>query len=231
MQFSPIQNAIISRLKNADYLKYSQLKPSEIANDLYNYHLKFLIQKQYVEKTDNGYRLSPLGLQHVADIHHTNDQTNRLFKINVITIVSQMNDDGVQILNQTRGSQPSYGKVGVMGGTIVKGESILDGATRKLQQETGLTASFRLIGQERRILHQHGDLFSDVLFPICYATNHSGTLRDTEYGHNFWTDIDSAINNEQRDSHDSIQSIVYVLQAIQDGVIDNVPLFYNETIK
>ncbi|RYF28706.1 MAG: hypothetical protein EOO17_04440 [Chloroflexi bacterium] len=231
MQFSPIQDAIISRLKNADSLKYSQLKPHDIANDLYNYHLKFLIKKQYIEKTNEGYRLSYRGIQHVADIHHTNDQANRLFKINVITIVSRISDGRLQILSQTRGSQPSYGKIGVMGGTIIKGEPILQGATRKLQQETGLTASFELVVHERRMLYGNNKLFSDILFPICYATSYSGELVDTDYGHNFWTDIDSAIDNEQKDSHDSIQSIVYILQAIRDGNINTLPLFYNETIK
>ena len=85
-----IQRDIISRLKNADTLRYSQLKPNqEIPNDLYNYHLKKLLSDGLVEKLDTGYRLSPQGKRHVADAHHTSDQSNRLFKFNALLVVKK----------------------------------------------------------------------------------------------------------------------------------------------
>lgn len=222
------QDYIISRLKNADYLRYSDMRPSDTPNDLYNYHLKHLIKKGLVAKTTHGYHLTAEGQRHVADVHHTGDQSNRLFKINVITIVSRRTSNGIEILNQVRGSQPSFGKVGVMGGTIVKGEPLLQAASRKLKDETGLDATFRLIGHERRMTHEGGQLFSDVLFPICYADSHAGILIDTEYGHNFWVPIETAITNEN-DPHDSIASITTVLEAIATGALETLPLFYAET--
>ncbi len=228
MQLPSLQNHIISRLKNTDSMRYSEMKPADTPNDLYNYHLKSLIQKQLVEKTSEGYRLTSEGQRHVADIHHTSDQSNRLFKINVITIVSRQTDNGIEILNQVRGSQPSFGKVGVMGGTIVKGEPLLEAATRKLREETGLEATFSLAGHERRTMYENDQLFSDVLFPICYADTHSGTLSDTDYGHNFWTSIDDAIANESN-PHDSITSIRTVLGALKAGTITTLPLFYIES--
>lgn len=65
-----------------------------------------------------------------------------------------------------------------MGGTIVKGESYTDGAARKLEQETGLVAQFKLVGFERRQLFKEDKLFSDVLFPICYASTYESELMD-----------------------------------------------------
>lgn len=228
MQLSPIQNHIISRLKNADVLRYSDMKPDSIANDLYNYHLKELLRKQLVARSESGYHLSASGRQRVADIHHTSDQANRLFKLNVITIVSRVTDHGIEILNQVRGSQPSFGKVGVMGGTVIKGEPLLDAAARKLRDETGLTATFRLIGHERRISYEGDELFSDILFPICYADATTGELIDTEFGHNFWAPIDDAIAHESN-PHDSIASIHTCLEAIKNGSLAALPLFYTET--
>lgn len=228
MHLSPIQNHIISRLKNADALRYSDMRPDETPNDLYNYHLKFLISKRLVEKSSTGYSLTENGRRHVADIHHTSDTTNRLFKMNVITIVSRNTGGTIEILNQVRQSQPSYGKIGVMGGTAIKGEPILDAAARKLHDETGLTASFRLLGHERRMMYRRNELFSDVLFPICYADAYDGTLTDTDFGQNFWTPIEQALENEA-DPHDSIASVTTVLQALQNNTIDTLPLFYIET--
>lgn len=228
VSLSSIQNHIISRLKNADTLRFRDMRPEDVPQDLYNYHLKMLMTKQLVGKTAEGYSLTHEGRRFVADAYHTSDQANRLFKINVITIVSRIHEGKIEILNQRRHSQPSFGKVGVMGGTIVKGEPLLEGARRKLENETGLRAEFRQVGQERRMRYVQGELFSDVLFPICYASLETGELHDTEYGHNFWVSIDQAIQNEQN-PHDSIAAITTVLEAIRDGQIDSLPFFYQET--
>jgi ADP-ribose pyrophosphatase YjhB (NUDIX family) len=226
-----VQDYIISKLKNADVLRYRDLRPLDTPNDLFNYHLKALIAKGIVDKIEGGYLLSAKGHEYVADVFHTNDQANRLFKINVITIVSRKQDGELQILNQERHSQPSYGVVGVMGGTVLKGEAVLEGATRKLKQETGLDASFRLVGLERRRLHKDGSLFSDVLFPIAYASEYQGELQDeTEFGRNFWVSIDDAINNDAR-SYDSIAAIPKVLRSLKEGSLESLPLFYDETIQ
>lgn len=232
--FSPIQNHIISRLKNAKSLRYSELSPKKsIPNDLFNYHLQFLVKKGYVERTDEGYSLSPMGVKHVADFNPASDEpgTANLFKVNVLTVVSRNHGKKVQILNQVRRSNPSYGKVGVMGGVVRKGESIEDAAARKLKVETGLEASFKLVGIQRRTMYVKGELFSDVIFPIAYADECYGDLiKETEYGHNMWVDIDEAIKNESAE-FDSIRMLADVLRTVKDGTILNMPFFYDEDIQ
>src|SRR3989344_4970005 len=155
-----LQNSILSQLKNAKSLRYARMQPKDIPNDIYNYHLQFLVKKGLVLKNDDGYCLSDIGLKHVADT-----VSPELFKINVITIVSREAKEGIEILNQVRKSNPSYGKVGVMGGVVLKGELIEPAASRKFKQETGLDAQFKLMGCERRIMYKQRELFSDVLFP------------------------------------------------------------------
>ena len=228
--FSPIQNRIISKLKNASSLRYSELWPEKVPNDLFNYHLQFLVKKGYVDKSDDGYSLSELGVKHVADFNPATDDsgTANLFKVNVLTVLSRMYEKRLQILNQVRKSNPSYGKVGVMGGVVKKGESIEDAASRKLKAETGLVANFKLIGIQRRVMYIKGELFSDVIFPICYSDEHEGKLlEDSEYGHNMWVDIDEAIKNDSAE-FDSIKSLPKVLKAIKDGTIFKLPFFYDE---
>lgn len=229
--FSPIQNHILSKLKNAEQLRYSELQPERVPNDLFNYHLQFLVKKDFVERSDDGYKLSKKGIKHVADPYPYNDAITSLFKINVITIVSRVNQGKIEILNQIRKSNPSYGKVGVMGGVVLKGERIEDAASRKLKQETGLDATLKLVGCERRILYKNGEIFSDVMFPITYTDTYTGELQmETKFGHNMWVPIDQAIANESIE-FDSIVSIVTVLTAIRDGNIDTLPLFFKENIQ
>lgn len=229
--FSPIQNHILSMLKNALSLKYSELKPDKVPNDLFNYHLQYLVKKDFVTKNDSSYSLSPQGIKYVADPFTTDTSISSLFKVNVITIVSRVHDGELQILNQLRTSNPSYGKIGVMGGVVRKGELIEAAATRKLQDETGLIASFKILGCERRIMYKDSELFSDVLFPIAYADAHSGELLfETKFGRNVWVPIDQAIQNESAE-FDSIRSITHVLRAIKDNTVRTMPYFFNEEIQ
>ncbi len=227
---SPIQNHILSRLKNAKILKYSELHPRGVANDLFNYHLQHLVKKGVVDKFEDGYTLSVIGIKHVADPYISNPITS-LFKVNVITIVSRVVNGKIEILNQIRKSNPSYGKVGVMGGVVQKGELIELAAKRKLEEETGLKAKLKFIGCERRVMYMNGDIFSDVLFPITYANSYSGDLLvDSDFGHNMWVPISQAIKNESTE-YDSIKSIVKVLKAIKSGRIQKLPFFFDENIQ
>lgn len=228
--FSPIQNHILSKLKNADFLRYSALQPVSVPNDLFNYHLQQLVKKEFVAKRGEGYALADKGIKHVADpdVFDGGEKIASLFKVNVITIVSRKGKKGIEILSQRRKSHPSFGKIGVMGGIVRKGESIDDAAKRKLKAETGLDASLRLLGIERRIMYKGNKLFSDVLFPITYSESSSGELvRETEFGENFWVPIDQAIENESTE-FDSLVKIVDVLKAIKRGKIEKLPFFYEE---
>ncbi len=229
--FSSIQNKIISKLKNAKILKYSELWPEKIPNDLFNYHLQFLVKKGFLEKTTKGYGLSESGIKLVADPHIQHDSITSLFKINVITIVSRKVNGKLEILNQIRKSNPSYGKIGIPGGVVLKGELIEPAAMRKLKQETGLEAEFRLVGCERRIMYRKGELFSDLIFPICYSNKSFGELVvDSDYGHNIWVSIDKAIKNESAE-YDSLQSIVKILNVIKKGKIKSMPFLFEENIQ
>lgn len=230
--FSEIQNGIISKLKNAKTLRYSELWTKKIPNDLFNYHLQFLVKKGYLEKSIKGYGLSETGIKLVADPHkQQNDSITSLFKINVITIVSRRVNGKLEILNQIRKSNPSYGKVGIPGGVVLKGELIEPAATRKLKQETGLSADFKLVGCERRILYKNGEIFSDVMFPIAYADKSNGELLvDSNFGHNMWVPINKAIKNESV-PYDSLQSIVKILKVIKSGKIKSMSFLFEENIQ
>jgi len=229
---SPIQNHILSLLKGSLSLRYGQMKQKQTPNDLFNYHLQFLLKKGYVQKKELNYSLTPAGIKHIADpiIPASEKEVLSLYKLNVLTIVSRKTKGQIEILNQIRNSHPSFGKIGVMGGVVKKGETTEAAAKRKLKVETGLDASFKIVGLERRMLYKNNELFSDVLFPIAYANSSAGELQDTAFGKNMWVSINQAIKNES-DPNDSIQSLIPVLKAIKKGTLNKLPFFYNETIQ
>lgn len=228
--FSIVQNHILSKLKNAKRLRYSDLQPARTSNDLFNYHLQTLVKRGFVERSEEGYALSSRGIWHVADpLNGSGTSTaTHLFKINAITILSRIREGHIEILNQVRTSHPSYGKIGGLGGVVRKGEPLEEAATRKLFEETGLRAQFKLVGMERRFLYKNDELFTDMLFPICYANAYEGELQqESEFGTNIWVGIDQAITNDSG-SYDSITAIPKVLNAVKDGSIRSLPFFYQE---
>lgn len=227
---SPIQNQILSSLKNANVLRYGEMKPSDIDNDLYNYHLQQLVKKGLVDRYEDGYTLSKEGVQYVADPYADIDSSDSFFKFNVITIVSRVADGCLEILNQKRLSNPSYGKIGVPGGVVKKEEPVLVAARRKLEAETGLLAEFRLLGIERRVLYRGGVLFSDMLFPIAHADYYTGSLQDTDFGENMWVGIEEAIINESEE-YDSLVSVKRVLEHLRKNTTPDLPFFYHESIQ
>lgn len=209
------------------------MQPKNVPNDLYNYHLQFLVKKKYLNKETDGYSLSPLGIKHVADFNPPVDPTGspHLFKVNVLTIVSRKNKGKIEILQQKRTSNPSFGKIGVPGGVVRKGESMQDAASRKLKVETGLTATLRLVGIQRRTMYVKGELFSDIMFPISYTDSYDGELIPiTEFGHNMWVPIDVAIENESA-VFDSLISVNKVLRAVKTGKIKSLSFFYEEDVQ
>jgi len=231
--FSPIQNRIISKLKKAEFLRYRDLQEEGVPNDLFNYHLQFLVKKGFIVRSPRGYELTPAGIKHVADpdFSFQDRKATSLFKVNVITIVSRSQNGKLEILNQVRKSHPSFGKIGVPGGLVRKGESIIDAAARKLKVETGLDADFKFLGIERRMMYIDGTLFSDIYFPIAYANSSFGELKeDTEFGHNMWVGIAQAIKNESAE-FDTIKKITDVLRAIKKGTVGSLPFFYKENIQ
>lgn len=220
-------------MKNERTMRYSDIQFKDVPNDLFNYHLQFLVKKGFLNKNDDGYSLSEFGVKYIADPYTNPEKPDSagLFKLNVITIVSRLHEGEIQILNQLRTSHPSFGKVGVMGGVVRKGESIEDAANRKLQIETGLEASFKVLGVERRLMYVKDELFSDMLFPIAYSDEPFGELlEETIYGKNMWVPIDKAISNES-DPFDSIAGITTVLNAIKDGTVHDMPTFVTESIR
>lgn len=225
-----IQKDIVSRLRHAQTMRYSEIKDETTDRDLFNYHLRQLVTIGVVEKVAIGvYQLSDKGRRKVADTYHTSDYTNRLFKCNPLLIVLDRRVDGLYILNQKRTAQPSYGIVGVPGGTIKKAEPLLEGARRKLYDETNLEADFEYVAMARRIVYRNDELFSDVLYPICFAGDFTGELSDTKFGENFWVTIDQAVKNDTQ-RKDRIDAIGMVLKTLKSDSLSSIRGQYFEQI-
>lgn len=230
-----IQLHILKNLLNSDSgLRYRDMKLPDIENDLYNYHLQYLLKEEVISKKDTLYFLTDKGKKYVEDILPLDPlgQTSELFRVNVLCGVIRKVDGKIQVLNQLRKRHPYFGDTGIIGGAVRKGEKIIDAASRKLQDETGLTADFKFIGVIRKMRYKSdGELFTDILFHVCFTENFEGELKNkTEFGENFWLDLNSSIKAENKSVMGSLE-LVKILKLLKKVDYKDIPNFYVEEKK
>lgn len=167
-----------------------RLKPEEIESDKFNYHLKYLIGKGLVDKKDNLYGLTVEGRKYVANLDALGN-IRETFKVSVALYVVHNG----KLLLQKRLRHPFYGDVTSVAGKILPGEKAEEAASRKLLEETGLSASFKLLGINRKIRKNNdGEVLEDTFYHVYMAKDPKGKLQPKNlFGENFWASFDEAL--------------------------------------
>lgn len=192
MPLNRIQKIILSKLIKSQGLKFTQAKPNNIENDLYNYHLQHLVNKGYVTKIKGIYLLTEKGKNLTTEeIELSNPHSDAdKFKVSVLCCVIRKNkDNDTIILNQTRLRHPFYGDTGLISGKVHKEEKVADAASRVLFKKTGLSAKFRVMGLIRKIRYvkSQRNFFSDGFLFLCVSDEYTGELEtQNQYGKNEW---------------------------------------------
>lgn len=173
---------------------------ASLTNDHANFHIKKLVSQGLVEhapKSYGEYRLTRAGKQYATSMNTLEYRIERSPKVSVVLWVSR--PDG-KVLRQQRLKQPYYGYWSRPTGKVRRGETIVDAASRKLREETGLKADWRILGVEHRIDRgTDGDLYDDKYLFTVEGTNPTGELVAEKSGmHNYWMDAEEYANKEKR---------------------------------
>lgn len=224
----PIQTNILKRLVSSKTsLRYRDMKPAEIDNDLYNYHLQYLVKQHLLVKDLGTYGLSDEGKKYILETQPVDilNETVDKFKLAALCLLVVDNN----ILYQTRSLQPFTGNKELIGGSIKKGEPVTIAAKRRLYEEAGIHAEFQLFGIIRKIrVDNEQNVYSDIIYHICIATDFTGQLiEENSFGNKHWLALDQAIHHENTASYGNKQ-FANVLQQLKATKQDNIPLFYFE---
>lgn len=227
-----VQKEILVKVLQSQGLRYSEARPKGVENDLYNYHLQFLVKKGLIKKQGELYHLTTEGKKSINDtVSLSNPELPYdTFKMSVLCCVIKQEGGQIQILNQKRTRHPFYGDIGIISGKIRKEESVLDAASRKIFEETGLTAKFKNIGLIRKVryLESKRDFFSDSFWFFCITDSFSGELMpNTKYGENYWCTLPASIQNE-KESIQGSKFIIELYQNFEQGNYLDIPTFYHE---
>lgn len=164
-------------------------KQTDMTSDHFTFHLKKLVENDYVQKDDGHYSLTQTGKEYTNRLDTAKNVIERQPKISVLMLIERDNDGKREFLWQQRLKQPFYGYWGRFGGKVSWGESFEDGAKRELKEESGLDGEFTFAYTYRKRDYRNSDksLLEDKVFIVMHCANPTGALvEDFEGGHNEW---------------------------------------------
>ena len=166
-------------------------KASGLTSDHFNFHIKQLLEQDFVAKNKDGkYLLTIKGKEFSNRFDTDAREVERQPKVAVCLIIR---DNEGRTLMQQRLKQPYYGWWGRPTGKIRWGETVLEAAARELMEETKLEADleFRGIYHKMDFNQETGKLLEDKIFFNIMGSNPRGDLQvDFEGGRNQWMTAD-----------------------------------------
>lgn len=166
-----IQRHILELLMSHDVMRFSELRAEDVESNLFQYHLRHVMRKGFVEKCGEGYRLAPAGLYYA-------DRFSPIYKgerpqPKIITIVVAKDVRG-RVLLQQKPRQPWLGSYHLPAGKIHSGETTNQAAKRELEEKAGIRIENMLF---RGLIHAQifkaGELVSDY-FGFIFAAQYEG---------------------------------------------------------
>jgi len=226
MNLHPYQSKILKKLMYNPKLKFSDLQLQKLTSKHFNYHLKQLVDANFITKENNSYYLTNFGKDYVSKLDERNMELEKQPKLSVALIITRINGARKEFLVTKRLKQPYYGKVGGFTGKIRFGEAFEEAARREMLEETGLTGDFKMAHIHHKLAHTPEDptqYIQDNLFVVFHVTNTEGVLTESnQEQENFWVEENELFQRD--DLFNTFPEIVkYAQEAdgkISEGVIE-----------
>ena len=181
-----IQKSIVYDLAFAESLRFSDLKPDELENKAFTYHLKKVISAGLVEKLDDGrYTLTMKGRRvGKGALKKESRLLDRAYSILLLAVRNIEDDSWLLYKRQT---QPLLGLTGFMQAQPVAETDARSTAEKTCFEQTGLRAEFAVQGHGYFRVYRQTELESFIHFTLLLARDPTGELLATaEQAGYFW---------------------------------------------
>jgi hypothetical protein len=172
-----IQKSIVYDLAFAESLRFSDLKPDELENKAFTYHLKKVISAGLVQKLESGsYSLTAKG-RRVGKGAFKKD-SRLLDRAYSILLLAVRSIDGKWLLYK-RQTMPLLGLTGFMQAQPVAEIDARRTAQQTCLEQTGIEAEFAVQGHGYFRVYRKGELESFIHFTLLFAETEAQVLPDT----------------------------------------------------
>lgn len=194
-----IQTAVLERLfAEGHAISFTELKPADIENSLFMYHVRKLEQRGLIERSDEGFVLTVDGARWV-NFTAPRLAKPRLVPRLLVTLV-MLSSDGQRVLLARRNSAVT-GHLNlylVPGGFPTYGVSLADSAVAILEKRTGQTGTVKAAGTYEAIYKYPDGYVHHVVCPV-FTTSLSGTeLPDQENYEYEWVSLEDVSRERAR---------------------------------
>lgn len=154
-----IEQSILRQLAYSGRASFSQLKPDDIMNNAFDYHLKALIRDKLVAKNDGNYQLTAAGLEYIDKLSFKTGKPRSQPKL--VAILALQNSRG-QWLMAERKVEPYLGQLMLPSGKQHYGESPANHIIRELDEQVGQAVAVERRGFADVRISRDGHLVSHV---------------------------------------------------------------------
>ncbi len=181
-----IQKSIVYDLAFADSLRFSDLKPDDMENKAFTYHLKKVVKAGLVEKQDDGHYSLTMKGRRVGKgaLKKESRLLDRAYSILLLAVRRSEDDSWLLYKRQT---QPLLGLTGFMQAQPLAEADTRSTAQQTCLEQTGLTTEFSVQGHGYFRVYRNNELESFIHFTLLIGQNPQGQLLETaESAGYFW---------------------------------------------
>lgn len=182
-----IQKSIIKALARRDSSRFSDLRPADIENKAFDYHLKqLLIDKLVIKNSSGEYELTALGRKlAVSATSNLKERAERAFSVLFLVVRSEKG-----WLMYRRKSHPLKDRVGFMHARPVVGETVQETAKRICREKTGLDCSFIYRASGYFTVFKGSDVESYTHFTLLVADGAQGDLTPNDDSADYYWELE-----------------------------------------
>lgn len=212
-----IQRTIVYTLAFSSGMRFTELKPDELENKSFDYHLKKVILAGFVEKGSDGlYRLTSEGKRvGKGALKAQARMINRAYSTLLLAV--RRPEDGAWLLMR-RKAQPLIGLAGFMNASPVADQDVMQTAQQVCREQTGLAGQFVAHGHGYFRTYAGGSLESFIHFTLLVCTDIQGELHQNSSLAEYYWDTDP--DWSAPDMLPSTQTLYKMLEAPAGSFVD-----------
>jgi hypothetical protein len=181
-----IQRAIVYKLAFTPSLRFGELKPDDLDNKLFTYHLKKVVAAGYVEKNEDGEYLLTAEGRRIGKGALENDSRllDRAYSTLLLSI--RRKSDGAWLLYKRR-THPMINLTGFMHAQPVADTTVEETAQKVCAAQTGLRGDFQVHGHGYFRVYREKELESFTHFTLLVCSDIEGELlQNSELADYYW---------------------------------------------